>query len=64
MDKETDREMGAGDAKTRVLLVHGGGHQCPLTVYEKMLDAMPGIEWTAALLPESAGKTMSKRASS
>ena len=39
---------------TRVLLVYGGAHHSPITPYMRMLDSMPGIEWTPALLPQSA----------
>jgi len=43
------------DGKTRVLFVYGGAHHSPITPYIRMLDSMEGIEWTPALMPQSAG---------
>ena len=50
-----EREMGSRDKPVRVLFVYGGAHHSPITPYMRMLDSMSGIEWTPALLPQSAG---------
>ncbi|MHC4502351.1 MAG: ThuA domain-containing protein [Planctomycetota bacterium] len=50
-----DTAAGPGGAKIRVLFVYGGGHHSPITPYRRMFDSMSDVEWTSALLPQSAG---------
>jgi type 1 glutamine amidotransferase len=47
--------MESRDETIRVLFVYGGAHHSPITPYMRMLDSMPGVEWTPALLPQEAG---------
>ena len=49
-----ERIVGFRDGTIRVLFVYGGGHHSPITPYMRMFDSMGGIEWTPALLPQSA----------
>ena len=49
-----DRAPASRGETIRVLFVYGGAHHSHITPYMRMLDSMPGIEWTPALLPQSA----------